>query len=141
MHQARWLTATRATPRRTPVIFREVRLAGVASAPAITWAMEVEGAGGLTVRCREALLVQDLAMLLRGVGHEVLRLKDHLPTESPDALVIGKGQELDAILLSLNGDFGHWFSLKWLGHLGHEFARAGCPCHLKLNQHPSFGKT
>jgi transposase-like protein len=62
----KWLTAARATPRRTPVLFREVRLAGVASAPAITGAMEVEGAGGLTVRCREALSVQDLAMLLRG---------------------------------------------------------------------------
>jgi len=48
------------------VVFREMRLAGVASAPAITWAMEVEGAGGVTVRCREALSVQDLAALLRG---------------------------------------------------------------------------
>ena len=73
---------------------------------------------------------------LRAVGHEVLRLKDHLPTESPGALVIAKAQELDAILLSLNGDFGHWFSLKWHDHLGHEFARAGCPCYLKLNQYP-----
>jgi predicted nuclease of predicted toxin-antitoxin system len=42
---------------------------------------------------------------LREAGHEVVRLKDYLPTESPDALVIAKAQELDAILLSLNGDF------------------------------------
>jgi predicted nuclease of predicted toxin-antitoxin system len=42
---------------------------------------------------------------LRGDGHEVLRLKDLLPTESPDALVITKAQDLDAILLSLDGDF------------------------------------
>ena len=42
---------------------------------------------------------------LREVGHEVVRLKDHLPTEARDALVIAKAQELDAILLSLNGDF------------------------------------
>jgi len=42
---------------------------------------------------------------LREVGHEVLRLKDHLPTEARDALVIAKAQELDAILLSLNGHF------------------------------------
>ena len=42
---------------------------------------------------------------LREVGHEVLRLKDHLPTEARDVLVIAKAQELDAILLSLNGDF------------------------------------
>ena len=42
---------------------------------------------------------------LREAGHEVARLKDHLPTEARDALVIAKAQELDAILLSLNGDF------------------------------------
>lgn len=42
---------------------------------------------------------------LREAGHEVLRLKDHLPQESPDQLVIAKAQELDCILLSLNGDF------------------------------------
>jgi predicted nuclease of predicted toxin-antitoxin system len=42
---------------------------------------------------------------LREAGHEVVRLKEYLPAESPDALVIAKAQELDAILLSLNGDF------------------------------------
>jgi len=42
---------------------------------------------------------------LRDAGHEVVRLKDCLPVESPDGLVIAKAQEVDAILLSLNGDF------------------------------------
>jgi predicted nuclease of predicted toxin-antitoxin system len=42
---------------------------------------------------------------LRGAGHEVLALKDHIPPDSPDQLVISKAQELDAILVSLNGDF------------------------------------
>lgn len=42
---------------------------------------------------------------LRDASHEVLRLKDILPVESPDAAVIAKAQEIDAILLSLNGDF------------------------------------
>jgi predicted nuclease of predicted toxin-antitoxin system len=42
---------------------------------------------------------------LEGAGHQVLRLKDHLPAESPDSAVIAKAQELEAILLSLNGDF------------------------------------
>jgi len=37
--------------------------------------------------------------------HEVLRLKDHIPTESPDQTVIATAQELDSILISLNGDF------------------------------------
>lgn len=32
-------------------------------------------------------------------------MRDHLPTDAPDALVIEKAQEVDAILISLNGDF------------------------------------
>ncbi len=35
----------------------------------------------------------------------MLRLKDHLPIESTDAVVIAKAQDLNSILLSLNGDF------------------------------------
>jgi predicted nuclease of predicted toxin-antitoxin system len=42
---------------------------------------------------------------LRTGGHDVVRLREHLPVESPDAVVIAKAQQLDAILLSLNGDF------------------------------------
>src|SRR5713226_3727217 len=42
---------------------------------------------------------------LRDATHEVVRLKDVLPAESRDAIVIAKAQEIDAILLSLNGDF------------------------------------
>ena len=42
---------------------------------------------------------------LRDAAHEVVRLKDVLPVESPDAIVIAKAQEIDAIVLSLNGDF------------------------------------
>ena len=44
---------------------------------------------------------------LREADHEVLRLKDVLPVESSDMVVITKAQEIDAILLSLNGDFSH----------------------------------
>jgi len=35
---------------------------------------------------------------LRDAEHDVLRLRDHLPTESPDPMVIAKAQELDALL-------------------------------------------
>ena len=42
---------------------------------------------------------------LRGRDHEVFILKDHIPTDSPDAIVISQAQQLEAILLSLNGDF------------------------------------
>ena len=44
---------------------------------------------------------------IREAHHEVLRLKDVLPVESSDTIVIAKAQEIDAILLSLNGDFSH----------------------------------
>jgi len=42
---------------------------------------------------------------LHDAGHDVLRLRDQLPIESPDPVVMAKAQELDALLLSLNGDF------------------------------------
>ena len=42
---------------------------------------------------------------LRGAGHDVLRLRDHIPTDSPDPVVIATAQELDCVLVSLNGDF------------------------------------
>jgi predicted nuclease of predicted toxin-antitoxin system len=42
---------------------------------------------------------------LRNAGHEVLRLQDCLSVESEDEEVITKAQELDSILLTLNGDF------------------------------------
>ncbi len=51
--------------------------------------------------CVSKLIMQ----ALRDAGHEVLRLKDHLPQESADTIVIAKAQELGCILLSLNGDF------------------------------------
>jgi predicted nuclease of predicted toxin-antitoxin system len=44
-------------------------------------------------------------LTLRDAGHEVLRLRDVLPVDSPDRMVIAKAQEIDAILLSMNGDF------------------------------------
>lgn len=42
---------------------------------------------------------------LQEAGHEVLRLRDHLPIESADPTVSAKAQDLEALLLSLNGDF------------------------------------
>jgi len=42
---------------------------------------------------------------LRRQGFEVLRLKDFIPTDSSDQLVISTAQKKDAILVSLNGDF------------------------------------
>jgi len=42
---------------------------------------------------------------LSSQGHEVLRMRDHMDPESADPIVLARAQELDAILLSLNGDF------------------------------------
>ncbi len=44
---------------------------------------------------------------LRESGHEVFQLKDHIPIESPDQVVLSTAQKLDSILLSLNGDFAN----------------------------------
>lgn len=40
---------------------------------------------------------------LREAKHEVFRLRDVLPVESTDALVLAKAQEIDAVLISLDG--------------------------------------
>jgi predicted nuclease of predicted toxin-antitoxin system len=42
---------------------------------------------------------------LGDAGHEIPRLKDHIPQDSTDMAVICKARDLDAILVSLNGDF------------------------------------
>ena len=42
---------------------------------------------------------------LREAGGEVFRLKDHITADSPDSAVISKAQDLDSILISLNGHF------------------------------------
>jgi predicted nuclease of predicted toxin-antitoxin system len=46
-----------------------------------------------------------IVQTLRDAGHAVVRLRDVLAVESADAMVIAKAQDLDAILLSMNGDF------------------------------------
>jgi predicted nuclease of predicted toxin-antitoxin system len=46
-----------------------------------------------------------IIQFLTGAGYEVLVLREYLPIASPDTLVIEKAQELEAILISLNGDF------------------------------------
>jgi len=46
-----------------------------------------------------------IVQMLRDAGYEVFRLRDYLPTDSSDSAVISKAQELNSILVSLNGDF------------------------------------
>jgi len=40
---------------------------------------------------------------LQSLGFEVFRLRDYIPADSPDSLAISKAQELDAVLITLNG--------------------------------------
>lgn len=42
---------------------------------------------------------------LEAESHEVARLRNQLPTDAPDPEVIAEAERLDAVLLSLNGDF------------------------------------
>ena len=42
---------------------------------------------------------------LRDAGHRVLLLREVLPIRALDPIVLAKARELDAILVSLNGDF------------------------------------
>jgi predicted nuclease of predicted toxin-antitoxin system len=51
--------------------------------------------------CISNFIIQELLK----AGHEVLKLRDYIPVESSDPEVILSAQGLDAILLSLNGDF------------------------------------
>ena len=46
-----------------------------------------------------------IVKILRDAGYEVFVLGDFIPIDSPDQVVIAKAQELQAILVSLNGDF------------------------------------
>jgi hypothetical protein len=46
-----------------------------------------------------------VAEALERVGYDVTRLPRRLPPDAPDAEVIAEAKRLDAILLSLNGDF------------------------------------
>lgn len=55
---------------------------------------------------------------LRGGGHEVARLREHIAVESPDPIVLAKAQELGCILVSLNGDFADIVTYPPEGHGG-----------------------
>jgi predicted nuclease of predicted toxin-antitoxin system len=46
-----------------------------------------------------------IARCLQECGHEVFLLRDCIPKDSPDPVVIQTAQEYQSILVSLNGDF------------------------------------
>lgn len=70
----------------------------------VNWLNLRPSSDGLAVPGGPLYLQHDRSSASR-CAHEVVRLKDVLPVESPDTIVIAKAQEVDAILLSMNGDF------------------------------------
>ncbi len=44
---------------------------------------------------------------LQAANCEALRLKDHIPEGSLDPVALAKAQELDCVLVSMNGDFAN----------------------------------
>jgi len=44
---------------------------------------------------------------LQDIGFQVLRLRDYIAPDSPDHVVISEAQRLDAVLVTLNGDFAN----------------------------------
>ncbi len=50
-------------------------------------------------------MAESVCKFLEGRGHTVIRLRDVIPTDSPDPIVARVAQDQDAILLSHDGDF------------------------------------
>ncbi|MFN0069261.1 MAG: DUF5615 family PIN-like protein [Limisphaerales bacterium] len=83
----------------------------------------------LRIFCDHCVLAE-ITGWLRVAGHRVTELREALPVNSPDPLVPAKARELDAILLSLNGDFADIVS--------HPPARHGGIIGLQLHNHPEI---
>lgn len=48
---------------------------------------------------------ESVCEVLEKNGHTVIRLRDELPADSPDPMVAKFAQQIEAILISLDGDF------------------------------------
>ena len=48
---------------------------------------------------------ESVCKFLKGLGHEVTRLRDVMPTDSPDSVVAQYSEQIGAILISNDGDF------------------------------------
>ena len=50
--------------------------------------------------------------MLADAGRDVVRLAECLPTDAPDPIVLSRAAELDAVLVSLNGDLPISWSIR-----------------------------
>jgi predicted nuclease of predicted toxin-antitoxin system len=60
----------------------------------------------------------EISDFLRQQGHQVVLLRDVLPIQAPDSTVIKMSQELQAVLVSLNGDFSDIVAYPPANYLG-----------------------
>ena len=67
---------------------------------------------------------------LRGAGYEAEILREHIPPDAPDAKVIAYAQTIDAILVTLNGDFADI--------INYPPARFGGIIALQVKNHPEI---
>ncbi|MGE3241936.1 MAG: DUF5615 family PIN-like protein [Pirellulales bacterium] len=61
---------------------------------------------------------RSVGRMLADAGHAVTELRDCLPADATDPVVIAKAEELDAVLISLNGDFADITTYPPGRHLG-----------------------
>ncbi len=66
----------------------------------------------------------------RDAGHQVFLLREVLPVRALDPVVLEKARELDAILVSLNGDFSDIVAYPPAGH--------GGILSIQLHNHPEI---
>ncbi|MFZ3047777.1 MAG: DUF5615 family PIN-like protein [Desulfatirhabdiaceae bacterium] len=90
-----------------------------------------------------------IVRFLQERGHDVFLLRECIPKDSPDPVVIHTAQDYQAILVSLNGDFADIVTYppeQYLGIIGIQLHNHPelIPTilkrlHMFLNEHPSMG--
>jgi hypothetical protein len=64
----KWLAEVRNIPCNSfPVAFQEVTVPAISRPVSVAWAMELIGPTGVTIRFRDTLSTQELALLMRGI--------------------------------------------------------------------------
>jgi len=73
-------------------------------------------------------VAESVCKLLEQRNHSVTRLRDVLPTDSPDPMVAKVAQERDEILLTDDGDFGMIVTPKRVGKRFKKVSRVSMKC-------------
>ena len=73
-------------------------------------------------------MAESVCKLLEERGHEVIRLREKLATDSPDPLVAKYAQDIEAILISHDSDFSNIASPKKKGRRFRRLSRVNLKC-------------